>query len=78
MVKYQILFKNSVSKEELEQDGIELVSYKTVGSIVHIVTKDDVTDLISHKYKPILIEQVAIDPDELIVLQMMDAKKGAK
>lgn len=75
MVKYQILFKNPTSKEKLEKDGIELISYKTVGSIVHIVTKDDVQSLIQEKYHPILLEQVAIDPDELIVLQMMDAKK---
>lgn len=75
MVKYQILFKNPTSKEKLEEDGIELISYKTVGSIVHIVTKDDVQSLIQEKYRPILLEQVAIDPDELIVLQMMDAKK---
>jgi ABC-2 type transport system ATP-binding protein len=76
MVKYQILFKSPVTKEELEKLGIELVSYKNVGSIVHIVTRGECEDEIKHAYKPILIETVAIDPDELIVLQMMDAKEN--
>ena len=75
MFKYQILFKEIISKEKLEADGFSLISYKNVGSIVHIVTKGDLLEDIKKKYRPILIEQVAIDPDELIVLQMMDAKK---
>ena len=73
MVKYQILFKSPVSKEELESK-YDIVSFKKVGSIVHLVTRGEIESDIKSEYKPILIEPVAIDPDELIVLQMMDAK----
>ena len=76
MVKYQILFKNPTSREELEKLSIDIISYKMVGSICHLVIKGDAFDDIKKEFKPILIEQVAIDPDELIVLQMMDAKKA--
>ena len=79
MVKYQILFKSEVTKEDLEKEGFEIVSIKKVGSLSHVVMKGEHLEEIQKKFKPTLIETVAIDPDELIVLQMMDAKeKGGK
>ena len=75
-VKYQILFRNAVSKEELEQLGAEIISYKKVGSIVNLVTSNDIGDIIEEKYKPTLMENIPIDPDEIISLEMLIAKKG--
>ena len=73
--KYQIIFNGDVSKEELKRNGINVVSLKKVGSITYIVTTgENDEELIKEKYKPTLIENVAIDNDEIIKLEMLLAK----
>ena len=76
-VKYQILFQHkNVSKELIESCGYDIVSYKKLGSIYNIVFKEG-TDIESLKsqFAVILCEQVPIDPDELIALEMLSARK---
>ena len=74
--KYQIYSKNSISKEDIEKIGYKILSYKKVGSIVHAVFYDnvDIEDF-KKKFDVILFEKIAIDPDELIALQMLSARK---
>ena len=73
--KYQIIFKDSVSKDDLLKQGINVVSYKKAGSITNVVVSDDSGEKIKEIFKPTLIEPIAIEPDEIIALQMLIAKE---
>ena len=73
--KYQIIFKKDVSKEDLINVGVAVVSYKKAGSITNIVINNDTADLIEKKFEVSLIEPIAIEPDEIISLEMLLAKE---
>ena len=75
--KYQILFKEEVSEDDLIKAGVEVVSYKKIGSIISLVVagiNDD--EIIKDKFNPTLFENVVLDNDEVIKLEMLMAKKG--
>ena len=71
LYKYQILFTQEVSEEELKANGVNLVSLKKVGSVMYLISLSDDKDLIIEKYHPTLIENVVIDKDEALKLEMM-------
>lgn len=74
--KFQIIFGEKVSEQELKDKGINVVSFKMVGSVCYlVVTGEDDEEIIKEKYKPSLMESVMIDNDEIIKLEMMIAKE---
>lgn len=75
--KYQIMFDQDITEENLKNIGVHLISFKKVGSIIYIVTTDvEDEKLIKETLKPKLMESVIIDNDEIIKLEMMLAKEG--
>ena len=76
-VKYQIIFKNkSVNKQTLESLGINVVSFRKLGSICNVVFagNKDIENL-KATLETVLCEQIAIDPDEVIAIEMLNARK---
>ena len=77
--KFQILFEADITKEDLMRNGIQVVSFKKVGSIVYlVVTGENDEETIKEKYHPQLMENVVIDNDEIIKLEMLLAKEGGE
>ena len=75
-VKYQILVKGSLTQEDLENLSLRVLSFKKVGSLANVVFYDELDESkIKEHYDVILLEKIPIDPDELIALQMLDARK---
>ena len=78
-VKYQILAKGEITKEELTKLGLRVLSFKKVGSISNVVFYDSIDEqIIKDNYSIILLEKIPIDPDELIALEMLAARKEDK
>lgn len=81
-VKYQAIFNNAVCNEQiLTGFGLRVVSYRQVGSIHNIViNKKNGEDIeaVLRKLEPSLLEEVAIDSSEIILLQMALANKEAE
>ena len=80
LVKYQGVFQQEVKEEDFAKLGFRIASFKKVGSIYHVVfaISDKEEPDIQESLKPILWEKVAIDPDEVIALQMRLAEKEAE
>lgn len=75
-IKYQLLAKDDVTLEGLTNLGLKVLSFKKVGSISNIVFIGEIKEeLIKDHYKVILLERIPIDPDELIALEMLAARK---
>lgn len=75
-VKYQILVKGSLTQEDLENLSLRVLSFKKVGSLANVVFYDELDEnKLKEHYDVILLEKIPIDPDELIALQMLDARK---
>ena len=50
-----------------------------MGSLCNVVFHDEIDEsIIRNKMDVILLEKIAIDPDELIALEMLDARKENK
>ena len=78
-VKYQILVKGALEQKNLEALSYRVLSFKKVGSICNVVFHDKIDEsIIRNKMDVILLEKIAIDPDELIALEMLDARKENK
>jgi len=78
-VKYQVMFPIEVNEQILKANGIDVISFKKSGSIYFIVLANpEQKDLLVEKFKPTLIENVAIENDEIIKLEMLIAKEGKK
>ena len=78
-VKYQILVKGQLEQKDLEALSYRVLSFKKVGSICNVVFRDEIDEsIIRNKMDVILLEKIAIDPDELIALEMLDARKENK
>ena len=77
--KYQIFLEGELNQEELEKLGFNILSFKKLGSIYNIVFYNEIDDKVLKKqYKVILCEKIPIDPDELIALEMLSARKEVK
>lgn len=80
-VKYQAIFKEAVDEETLTQLGLNVLSYRKAGSIHNFVinnSKNADVEKILDKLNPTLLENIAIDANEIILLQMALAKKESK
>ncbi|MCR5079242.1 MAG: ABC transporter ATP-binding protein [Bacilli bacterium] len=77
-VKYQAAFKSEFNEEILTALGYQVVSFKRIGSVYHfvLISAQGVEEKLESAFHPLFLEKVAIDPDELIVLEMMLAEKG--
>ena len=56
--KYQIIFKDNITKEQLIKDGFSIVSFKKAGSITNIVIDDDSGDKIKDKEEEVNGEDI--------------------
>ena len=75
-VKYQILTKEEIKEEDLQAVAIRTLTFKKLGSIYNIVTYGAIDeDKLKERYHVILCERIPIDPDELIALEMLNARK---
>lgn len=75
-VKYQILTKEEIKEEDLQAVAIRTLTFKKLGSIYNIVTYGAIDEVkLKEKYHVILCERIPIDPDELIALEMLNARK---
>ena len=74
--KYQIFAKENITEEILVALEYRVLSFKKIGSINNVVFYDDV-DLtkLKKKFDIVLAEKIPIDPDEIIALEMLSAKK---
>ena len=78
-VKYQIFTKEAITQIDLEALGYKILSFKKLGSINNVVFYGNVTDeLLKQKYEVLLFERIPIDPDEIIALEMLSARKEGK
>lgn len=78
-VKYQILVKGALEQKDLEALSYRVLSFKKVGSLCNVVFHNEIDEsIIRNKMDVILLEKIAIDPDELIALEMLDARKENK
>ncbi len=77
-VKFQCVTAAPISEEALEKDGFKVVSFRRIGSIYHFVLLEQTAmeERLKKAFEPTLLERIAIDPDEVIMLQMLLAKKG--
>lgn len=80
MVKYQCVPEHPFDEKALEAFGMEVISFKKVGSIYNFVLVDqpENDEIIKDRLKPRLLEKVALDPDEAIALEMALAKKRSE
>ena len=78
LVKFQCVSSLALSEAALEGLGLQVVSFKKIGSIYHFVVLEapELEKKIQDAFAPTLLEKVSIDPDEIIMLQMLLAKKG--
>ena len=79
LIKYQLVIKDkNITEDELSSLGINIVNFKKIGSIYHIVIKQNKTDfvsLITNKYNKLILEEVPLDSEEIIMLNMMASRK---
>ncbi len=74
--KYQILAKSEISEKDLKKLGVDVVSFKKLGSVCNVVTTEEIDEeILNKRFDIILFEKVSIDPDELITLEMLNARK---
>lgn len=77
-VKFQAAFKDPVNEYLLIGLGLNLVSFHYVGSVAHFVLlgeKEPAQKLIEEKLHPLFLETVPLEPEEVVSLEMMVAKK---
>ena len=78
-IKYQIFIKEELTQKDLEEVGYKVLSFKRLGSIYNVVFYGDVDEtLLKEKYDVLLFEKIPIDPDEVIALEMLSARKEVK
>ena len=78
-VKYQAFINGKLTKEDLESFGLNIISFKMVGSIYNFVVRENsinVPELIKSKYETYLIEVVPIDNEEIMAINMATYKGG--
>ena len=75
--KFQIIFKSPTTKQSLVDLGIQVISFKSVGSINYVVVGGEEDErIIKERLEPTLMESVSIDTDELITLEMISQKEA--
>lgn len=78
-VKYQIFIKENITQAHLEALGYKILSFKKLGSIYNVVFYGEATEeKLKEKYEVLLFEKIPIDPDEIIALEMLSARKESR
>lgn len=83
LIKYQIISESEdFNQENLSRLKFNVVSFKKMGSIYHVVFSSNSKELLESQLKENfnlrLLENIPIDSEELIALEMLLAKKGIK
>lgn len=80
-IKYQAIFEKACDEDTLVDLGLNVLSYRKAGSIHNFVINNkagkDIEKALA-RLKPSLLETVAIDANEIILLQMALANKEGK
>ena len=76
--KYQALLKEDITKDGLAMYGLRCISIKKVGSITHFIVyeNDEGVAKFEQAMKPVLLESIPIDANEILSLSMEVAKEG--
>lgn len=76
-VKFQAAFKEEINEESLAKLGLNLILFRKIGSVCNfvIIADESVEQVIREKLKPVFLEKVPMDPDELVTLEMLAVKK---
>ena len=80
-VKYQAIFQEECSEEILTKHGLDVITYRKIGSISNfVINKKENLDVekVLEDLKPTLLENIPIDANEIIILQMTLARKEKK
>jgi ABC-2 type transport system ATP-binding protein len=75
--KYQIATESPLTKDSIDNLGFHVVSFKKIGSIYHVViqSSDEFVNKFTETYHPLILEEIALDPEEVVMLNMMMAKE---
>lgn len=76
-IKLQAAFLRPVSEEDIASLGLEVVSFRKVGSVTHMVILGgkETADQIGKTFENAFLENVPLDTEEIVRLEMMLAKK---
>ncbi len=75
-VKYQAAFTSEITSKNIAELGLKVISFRKIGSVYNFVVLAEgyAEERIKEKYHPVFLETVALDPDEIVTLEMMLAK----
>ena len=76
-VKFQCITKVKIDEAFLELQGLNVISFRKIGSIYNFVvlSEEGLDEKLKNVLKPDLLERIAVNPDEVVALEMMLAKK---
>ena len=76
--KFQAAFPYPVEEANLRALGVNTVSFRRIGSVTHFVVVGglEVQSRIQEALKPTFIESVPLDPDEIVMLEMLLARQN--
>ena len=76
-IKFQAAFRLPTSEQDLAALGYRVVSFRTVGSVTHAVLLggEETIEAVKERFDPLFIENVPLDPEEIVALEMMLAKQ---
>lgn len=79
-IKLQAAFTNDVKEEDLKQAGFAVVSFRKIGSVTHFVLigGHEFEDAIKQRFPTLFLESVPLDPDEIVMLEMLLANQQQK
>ena len=79
-VKFQAVFSSPINEENIAALGYRVISFRKVGSVHHVVLLGDDSSInaVQKAFNPVFIEHVPLDPQEIVALEMMLAKKDEK
>lgn len=76
-VKFQAAFPIPINEENIASLGFTVVSFHVIGSVTHFVIlgSKESAEKIRESLKPLFIESVPLEPDEVVALEMLLARK---
>ncbi len=81
-IKYQAIFNKPCDENILRKLGLEVVTFRKVGSIYMFVLNNKspikMVEKLLESLEPTLLETISIDANEIVMLQMMTAGKENK
>ncbi len=79
-IKLQAAFQSDVKEEDLKQAGFAVISFRKIGSVTHMVLigGHELEEQIKAKFQTMFLESVPLDPDEIVMLEMLLANQQQK